>query len=431
MKTLKLMCVLVGVLLLVWPATTADAQSRRPATAPAVAPDVAKIVASGNRFAEALYAKLAQQEGNLFFSPSSIHTALAMTRAGARGETAEQMHTVLALPRERGPREGFQPDGTHISAALVPWKPARLHKAYGDLLGKLKPGAKAGYQLNVANALWGQKGYTWLEDFLAITRDNYGAGLREVDFKTAAEAARLTINRWVEEQTKDKIKDLLSPGVLKPRTRLVLTNAIYFKGDWASQFDAKRTRPAPFKLSADKSVQVPTMNQKGDFGYFEDKDVQVLRLPYSGKDLSMLIYLPRKVDGLAALEKRGFVTSAPKVRRREVIVAIPKFKLTSKFNLNAPLKGMGMADAFVPRNADFSGMNGKKDLFISAVVHKAYVDVNEKGTEAAAATGVVIGVTSVGPPPTVFRADHPFAFVIRHDKTGVILFMGRMANPKG
>lgn len=391
-------------------AAGARAAPRRPRTPVKPGAKLTPIVKGNNDFGLAIYQQLAAgQKGNIFFSPNSIHAALAMTATGARGNTAAQMSKTLRLP-------GQNP-----------------HGAYAGLLKQLKPPAQGGYELRVANALWGQKGYPWLKDFLDTTKANYDAGLRQVDFMTATEAARRTINAWVEGQTNQKIKDLLKPGVLKPLTRLVLTNAIYFKGDWASQFDKKLTRSMPFKLSASGTTKAPMMFQKAKFGYTEDNTTQVLSMPYKGKDLSMLVLLPKKVDGLADMAKKltanNLAAFAAKAHRREVRVYMPKFKMTSQFSLKQVLTAMGMSDAFIPGKADFSGMNGKSDLFISAVVHKAFVDVNEEGTEAAAATGVVIGVTSVGPRPLVFRADHPFLFVIRHDRTGAILFMGRVMNP--
>lgn len=391
-------------------AAGAKAAARRPRTLVKPGGNVTPIVRGNNDFALAVYQQLAAgQKGNIFFSPNSIHAALAMTATGARGNTAAQMAKTLRLP-------GQNP-----------------HGAYAALLKQLKPPEQGGYELRVANALWGQKGYPWVEEFLDTTKANYDAGLREVDFVTATEAARRTINAWVEGQTNDKIKDLLKPGVLNPLTRLVLTNAIYFKGDWASQFDKKLTRAMPFKLSASGTTKVPMMYQKAKFGYTEDKTAQILSMPYKGKDLSMLVLLPKKVDGLADMAKKltanNLAAFAAKAYRREVRVYMPKFKMTSQFSLKQVLTAMGMSDAFAPGKADFSGMNGKEDLFISAVIHKAFVDVNEEGTEAAAATAVVVGLTSAVAQPLVFRADHPFLFVIRHDRTGAILFMGRVMNP--
>jgi len=372
----------------------------------------ADLVEGNNAFALDLYAELKGEDGNLFFSPFSISTALAMTYAGARGETAAQMKKTLHLPD----------------------KP---HAAFKPLLDDLNKRQKRGhYQLSVANALWGQKGYGFLKPFLGLTRGYYGAGLRELDFRQDADAARKVINQWVEEQTNSKIKDLIPQRVLDAETRLVLTNAIYFKGNWAEQFDKLATREEPFILARGKKVNVPMMRQIDELRYMETKDLQVLALPYKGKDLSMVVLLPRKANGIASLEaaltQKQLAGWLARMRSREAHVAFPKFKVTSSFSLGATLGAMGMKDAFRLPPADFSGMNGRKDLYISAVIHKAFVDVNEEGTEAAAATAVV-ATEAAGEPrgPVVFRADHPFVFLIRDNKTGSILFMGRVMNPKG
>jgi hypothetical protein len=271
---------------------------------------------------------------------------------------------------------------------------------------------------------------------LTLTKENYGAGLREVDFVNAAEReqARKTINSWVEKETKEKIKDLIPQGVLDALTRLVLTNAIYFKGDWALEFDKKQTTDAPFKISADKEVTVPLMYQKGDFKYAQEDGLQIIELPYKGDELSMVVLLPAEVDGLAELEKsltpKDLNRWSTLLRKREVYVYLPKFKMTTgPLELGGVLKAMGMKDAFSLPPADFSGMTGSRDLFISNVLHKAFVAVDEKGTEAAAATAVVVTLTAELAASPVFRADHPFVFVIKDNRSGSILFMGRLTNP--
>ena len=377
--------------------------------------DQAAVVLGNNGFALELYAKLCGREGNLFLSPFSISTALAMTYAGARGETEAQMAKVL-----------------HFALGQK-----RLHPAFEELItGLYAEKKKQGYQLVVANALWGQEGYGFLKEFLELTRTYYGAGLHELDFKGATEPARKTINTWVERKTKGKIKDLIKPGVLSALTRLVLTNAIYFKGDWASKFKEGETKESPFTLLSGKKVTVPMMNQTEEFKYMEDEKLQALELPYVGDKLSMVVFLPRKIDGLGDLEKSLTVESLSKwlraLRKRKVIVLLPKFKMTSEFGLADVLRSLGMTDAFSLPPADFSGMDGKKDLFISAVIHKAFVEVNEEGTEAAAATAVVMGLTAVMPEqPPVFRADHPFTFIIRETESNSILFMGRVSKLEG
>lgn len=410
-------------------AVTATAAGCFGADTPAASEKTEEVVVEGNnRFALELYAKLREQKGNLFFSPYSISAALAMTYAGARGETEAQMAKVLHFPTvlvEKGPPS---------SAGWRVRDRERFHSAFGAIIKDLNAkGEKGNYELSVANALWGQQGYGFLAEFLELIEAKYGGKLNEVDFITATEAARQTINAWVEKETKDKIKDLIQQGMLNSMTRLVLTNAIYFKGNWARQFEEDKTKETPFTLISGEKVDVPMMNQTAEFNYMKTEDFQGLELPYVDDELSMIILLPKETDGLIGFEKSLTAENLSKwlvrLRKREVIVSIPKFKETCQFRLADVLKQMGMTDAFLAK-ADFSGMNGKRDLFISAVIHKAFVDVNEEGTEAAAATAVV-GVTAVGPKEIpVFRADHPFLFLIRDNDSGSILFIGRMMNPK-
>jgi len=371
-----------------------------------------KTLVQGNtRFALELYEQLRSQEGNLFFSPLSLSTALAMTYGGARGDTAAQMAEVLHFELE----------------------PKGLHPAFGALLDSLDVSDQpdAGYRLHIANALWLQKDYAFLPKFLKMGEGHYKAGLEVVDFARATEAARQTINTWVEQRTENRIEELLKPGLINALTTLVLTNAIYFKGDWAAPFDKEETEDAPFTLADGKQVEVPLMQQTGQFGYLEDGDLQVLELPYGGEALSMVVLLPRAHDGLPALEKslspKRLAGWLAKLEREKVRVALPRFKTTSEFRLNKVLIAMGMRDAFSAA-ANFSGMDNTRSLFIGAVVHKAFVDVNEEGTEAAAATAVVMLRAAAKPPP-VFRADHPFVFLIRDTRSGSILFLGRMIKP--
>ena len=344
---------------------------------PAAKPDpaVGRLVQGNNQFALDLYAKLRTQDGNLFFSPYSISTALGMTYAGARGETAEQMATTLHFGKDQ----------------------EKLHPAFSQLIKQINgDGKPRGYELYTANALWLQNDYHFLPEFLKLTKTNYGAELREVDFVKATEQARLTINGWVEKQTKDKIKELFKPGILDQTTRLVLTNAIYFKGNWASPFKKEITRDEPFLTAADKKVDVPMMQQIGTFNYLQSDNLQLLEMEFGGKELSMVVLLPKQVDGLADLEKNLTAEKLQawfsKLHKANVLVFLPRFKTTSEFQLNGTLSDMGMKRAFDPA-ADFSGMTGSRDLHISAVVHKAFVDVNEEGTEAAAATGVAMAVS--------------------------------------
>ena len=387
-----------------------------------------KIIVDGNnKFALELFAKLQSTKGNLFFSPYSISTALAMAHAGARNETESQMAGVLHFPVSVNLR-------TDSSSKSLPDR-QQFASSFGKIIQDLNNrGQKGGYTLNVANALWGQKDYGFLQEFLKLIETSYDGRLNEVDFVRSAETARKTINAWVEKKTNDKIKDLIGEGVLDSMTRLVLTNAIYFKGNWARQFKENRTKDAPFTLADGQKINVATMNQKAEFGYMETDTFQALELPYVDEELSMVILLPKEYDALDELEKKltpeNLSQWLAQIHKCEVVVFVPKFKMTSQFSLASVLKSMGMKDAF-SSNADFSGINGKRDLFISAVIHKAFVEVNEEGTEAAAATGVVMRLTSVGPAPIpVFRADHPFLFLIRDNLSGSILFIGRVANPK-
>jgi len=333
-----------------------------------------------------------------------------MTHAGAKGNTEAQMAKVMHFEVGQG----------------------ALHPAFAALIKDLNGRDKKSYALSVANALWAQKDYTFRKEYLAVVRDQYQAGIENLDFVGATEEARKTINAWVEKQTNDKIKELFKPGVLDDLTRLVLTNAIYFKGNWATQFDKKLTKDAPFTLADGKKVDVPMMYRNGNFNYAQVEGFQMLELPYRGNELSMLVLLPEKADGIADLESKLTAVNLskwlPLMHERKLPVYIPKFKMTSEFSLKQTLSSMGMPDAFNMAKADFSGMTGKKDLYIGAVVHKAFVDVNEEGTEAAAATGVVMETQAFD--PTVFRADHPFLFLIRDTKTGSILFMGRLSDPR-
>ena len=375
--------------------------------------DAAAVVKGNNVFALDLYSRLRQKDGNLFFSPYSISDALAMTYAGARGQTAEQMATTLhfALP------------------------PQRLHPAFGELIRYLNAGGKQRkFQLSTANALWAQKDYTFLPDFTRITKNDYQSGLKEVDFVTATEQARKTINHWVEEQTRDKIKDLIPPRALDRTTRLVLTNAIYFKSAWAHPFYKGATKKEAFHLSNNKKVQVPMMHINETLRYRDGGTFQVLELPYQHYQLSMFVLLPKKADGLADLEKA--LTSArlddwlKGMKTHQVNVALPKFKFSAEFSLKDVLSKMGMPLAFTNR-ADFTGMTTRGRLHIDEVLHKAFVDVNEKGTEAAAATAIIAKEAAEAILPRAnFRADHPFVFLIRENRTGSILFMGRVANPR-
>jgi serpin B len=408
MKTVKI-AGLITILLITIPSCTAD--DKNTGTSPVILTGF-PVVAGNNKFALELYAKLQSQQGNLFLSPYSISTALAMAYAGARDQTEKQIAEALCFSTMRS---------------------EYLHEEFGRLIRKLNAaGEKGGYELVVANAIWGQKGYNFLPEYLSLVKTEYDGNLQQVDFAKQLEEARKTINAWVEKKTKDKIKELLKPGMLDKTTRLVLTNAIYFKGKWANQFAPILTKDSPFILLGGQKVNVPMMNQTEKFGYKEDANIQVLEMPYVNNDLSMVVLLPKKLDGINGLEKDlnndNLAGWTDDLHKRKVQVLFPRFKMASEFELVNVLSSMGMPIAFSDK-ADFSGMNGNHELSISAVVHKAYVDVNEEGTEAAAATGVGVIATSIEAPPPVFKADHPFIFLIHDNKSGSILFLGRVANP--
>ena len=365
-------------------------------------------------FALDLYGQLRTARGNFFFSPFSISTALAMTYAGARENTARQMAVTL-----------------HFTEA-----PNLLHRSMGKVLTQLNSvQQQTAVELRVANALWAQKGYKFRDEFIRIVHEAYQAELTQVDFRTASEAVRQSINAWVENQTDQKIKDLIQPGVLNALTRLVLVNAVYFKGFWDIRFKPADTREMEFWLSEGGPVKLPMMHQKHEFGYWENEWLQVLEMPYKNGSLSLIILLTKEKAGISALEKKltleNTINWQNQLRQRKVVVFLPRFKIESEFSLNQTLTAMGMPDAFNPASADFSGMVvGKRELYISSVIHKAFMEVNEEGTEAAAATGVVVGVTSIAPSPPVFKADHPFVFFIRDNASQSILFLGRVANPQ-
>jgi serpin B len=351
-----------------------------------------------------LYRELGAQEGNLFFSPYSISSAMGMTYAGARGETATQMKSTLHFRLEQ----------------------AGLNSGFRSLNKVLYENARAsGQKLSIANALV-LTGGNVSDAYRKILTTYYDAGI----FKGGLEE----INGWVKTKTEGKIDRILEQ--LSANSVCVILNAIYFKGVWESQFDKKHTFDLPFKLPGGAEVKTPFMNRKGDLKLLDEKNFQALSLPYKGNTLSMVVLLPKTADGLAGLEDalyaedlKGWLAKLDKQKNQKVWVYLPKFKLETKYDLGAPFQKMGMKDAFSPA-ADFSGMGWKKgDLWIGQIKHRAFVEVNEEGTEAAAATAVEMVTKSAPVRDPVFRADHPFMFLIRDNETGTILFIGRVANP--
>jgi len=372
------------------------------------------FVDGNTAFALDLYSRLKAAPGNLFFSPYSISTALAMTYAGARGETEKQMARVFHFDKDQH----------------------QVHASFGELQHQLNEASQQqGIELSIANSLWAQKGHPFLAEFVETAKREYQANINQADFKTAAEAARGEINDWVAQKTKGKIQNILPSGSLDGMTRLVLANAIYFKGVWATPYDKDQTSVQPFHVSSASKVDVPLMHHLDTVKYMENTDVQALEVPYKSNGLSMVILLPRQINGFGALENELapalLSRSLSQMKQQKVEIFLPRFKLESTFELNDTLSRMGMPDAFGER-ADFSGMDGIKFLYISGVFHKAWGEVNEVGTEAAAATAVaMVGRAAMNPPPPtpVFRADHPFIFLIRDTRSGSVLFVGRLANP--
>jgi serpin B len=344
-----------------------------------------------------------------------------MTREGARGETGRQMDSVLHLPAKGRVAAAH----AALAKALEP-EPVWDHG--GD-----EPKKVPAYELHIANALWGQEGFTFLKPFLGVLREEFRAPLARLDF-TDSERARETINAWVEKQTRERIKDIVTPPLPTPETRLALANAIYFKGAWHEPFRERGTKPLPFYLP-DAELTVPMMQRTDRLRYAETEEAQILELPYRGGQTSMVILLPRERSGLSALEAD---LNGPRLARwleglrpRQVSAKIPKFEFTCPVNLTQTLPAMGMELAFDAQRADFRGMTTEAPLFIGAVLHKAFIAVDEAGTEAAAATVVMMELGAAPEPqePVEFVADHPFLFLIRHRETGCILFLGRLWKP--
>jgi serpin B len=382
--------------------------------------DLALLVEGNSAFAFELYQALRDREDNkddnLFYSPYSISVALAMTYAGARGDTAEQMAATLQ----------FMLDQDSLHPAFN-WLDAELAKRGEGAQGQ----DGEGFRLNIVNAIWGQKDYEFLPAFLDVLAENYGAGLRILDFITETETSRLAINQWVSDQTEDRIKDLIPQGAIDALTRLVLTNAIYFNAAWEYPFDEDMTANGPFYLVDGGQVSVPMMRQTESFGYTDGEGYQAVELLYDGGELSMVILLPASgnleafEEGLQVQQVNDIING---LQPTEVALTMPKFEFESEFSLKDTLTEMGMPIAF-SGDADFSGMTGTRDLSISAVLHKAYVSVDEAGTEAAAATAVIVGETAMPGQSAEVTIDRPFIFLIRDIETGAVLFIGRVLNP--
>jgi len=379
--------------------------------------DLAILVDGNSEFAFDLYQTFKDVDGNLFYSPYSISQALVMTYAGARGDTEEQMADTLnfLLPHDT------------------------IHRTFNGLdiaLRSRGEGAKGkdqeGFRLNIVNAIWGQEDYEFLSEYLDILAENYGAGLRILDFVAEPEPSRITINDWVSEQTEGRIEDLIPQGAIDALTRLVLTNAIYFNAAWQFPFEEDTTSDGTFYLQDSREVTVPMMHQTESFGYTKGETYQAVELPYDGNELSMVIVLPKAgqfEDFEGSMDYPTVSGIISELQNRQVSLAMPKFELESEFSLKSVLANMGMPIAF-SGDADFSGMTGNRDLFIGEIIHKAFVSVDEAGTEAAAATAVIMKLTAMPEEPIEVTIDRPFIFLIRDIETGAILFIGRVMNPE-
>ncbi|XP_077077724.1 leukocyte elastase inhibitor-like isoform X1 [Siphateles boraxobius] len=402
------------------------------------------LTAANTQFSLDLFKKISEgnASGNVFFSPVSISSALAMVSLGARGNTAAQMIKVLGFNNEPPIMQQTQKPQTPAELKKCPEeKPEdQIHSSFNKFMNELnKPGVP--YALSLANRLYGEQSYQFVEKFLNDAKSYYEAGLEKVDFKNESEAARVNINKWVVEKTQEKIKDLLPQGAIDGMTKLVLVNAIYFKGNWEMKFPKEATRDGQFKLNKQNQTKpVKIMYQKKRFplAFIPEIKSQVLELPYVGKNLSMLIILPNKMKdnttGLQKLEKaltyeKLMEWTKPEVmRQQEVQISLPRFKMEETYDMKSLLISMGIKDVFDEKKVNLSGMSSNNDLVVSKVIHKAFVEVNEEGTEAAAATAAVV-ITRCLKIPQVFNADHPFLFFIRQNPTKSILFYGRFCSP--
>lgn len=380
--------------------------------------DLKDLVAGNNQFALDLYQTIRDSDGNLFYSPYSISLALAMTYAGARGNTAQEMAQTLNFNL---PDEQLHPAFNQLDLAL---------HSRGENIPEEEEGRT--FELNIVNSLWGQEGYTFLPEFLDLLAQHYAAGLNLLDFAGAPEASRQIINEWVMEQTNDRIEDLIPPGAIDALTRMVLVNAIYFNAAWASPFEQELTQQADFHLLDGTTVDTPMMNQTKIYGYAVGQGFQAVELPYYGHETSMVILHPdlenfKEFESSLSAERINEILA--ELNSTNLNFSMPKFEFDMNLPVANELRVLGMVDAFQPGQADFSGMDGTHDLYIQDVLHKAFVSVDEEGTEAAAATAVVVGVTSMPADPMDVKIDSPFIFLIRDIESGSILFLGRVLHP--
>lgn len=374
--------------------------------------EISSIAQGNNEFAFDLLKEIPYERDNMVISPFSISTALAMTYAGARNVTLEEMAKVMHFDRDQ----------------------VLFNANFGAYIKTINNIAKEHVELNIANSIWAQQDYSFLQSYFDLIEDVYDSETFQVDFRANREAVREDINNWVYDETREKIKDLIAPGVLTDDTRMVLVNAIHFLGPWLKEFDPEQTRKNHFYLQGREFVMTDFMHSTDTLPYFEDESMQVLEMPYSGNNFSMVILLPKETPEMESIEQslnnETFNNILNRLESKEVDIAIPKFEAETKLDLDEVLMGMGMVQPF-NRYADFSGMTGDLDLKIDKVIHQAMIEVAEEGTEAAAATAVVvIRKTSIDPDPrTMFIANRPFMFFIKENEHNSILFAGRVMNP--
>ncbi|XP_069469638.1 serpin B6-like [Ambystoma mexicanum] len=394
------------------------------------------VVVANTNFALGLYKSICEshKQENVFFSPWSISSALAMVYLGTKGNTAAQMAQVLQFAAVTGTG-----DCSKKARKETDFEKDNIHYGFQELISAINRPSST-YLLKTANRIFGEATYNFLSDYSRLVEKFYNAKQQSVNFIGAAEETRKDINAWVESQTENKIQNLLPLGSIDSMTRLVLVNAIYFKGSWAKKFREQNSQERPFRVSKTQSKPAQMMFQRGKFqvSYIDELMTKVLELPYVDNDLNMVILLPDDINddstGLEQLEaelsfeKFAKWTNAERMKKSEVAVKLPRFKLEEKYNLKSILSSMGMSDVFIEGKADLTGMSARSDLFLSQVFHQAMVEVNEEGTEAAASTAGVASVRS-GLMVVNFEADHPFLFFIRHNKTGAILFYGRFCSP--
>ncbi|XP_027811609.2 serpin B4-like [Marmota flaviventris] len=390
---------------------------------------MSSLSVANTKFTLDLFRQLRKDGDNVFYSPVSILSALAMLDLGARGNTALQMEKVLHF-NEITEKATKKPTAPHAGESGI------VHHEIQKFLTELNKPSDA-YNLKIANRVYGEKEFQFLQEYLDGIKKFYLATVESLDFKNAPEESRKKINSWVESQTNEKIKDLFPSGSIDQTTRLVLVNAVYFKGRWDKEFKKELTTEAKFwqNKNVSKSVQMMAKSGHFNFAFLEDVQAKILEIPYKGNHLSMVLLLPNEADGLQELEDKLTAeklmewTSPESMEMTNVNVCLPRFKVEETYDLVTILRAMGMEDVFCPKKADLSCMTGTQGLSVSKVVHKSFVEVNEEGTEAAAATGVVVKPTSAPMPPVSFYCDHPFLFFIKQNKTHSILFFGRVSSP--